>query len=88
MLILDVTKKKVLSVFEDIVEDGAVAPKEQMLHSIPECMTFRKCQGAGAPLFIVFPNTFEDVVGGGAVAPGEQCSFFCNIPKYMIFQKR
>ena len=62
--------------------------KCSILHSIPECMTFRKCQGAGAPLSIVFPNTFEDVVGDGAVAPGEQCSFFRNIPKYMIFQKR
>ena len=62
--------------------------KCSILNSIHECMTFRKCQGAGAPLSIVFPNTFEDVVGDGAVAPGEQCSFFRNIPKYMIFQKR
>ena len=58
--------------------------KCSILHSIPECMTFRKCQGAGATLSIVFPNTFEDVVGDA----GEQCSFFRNIPKYMIFQKR
>ena len=62
--------------------------KCSILHSIPECMTFRKCQGAGAPLSIVFPNTCDDVVGDGAVAPGEQCSFSRNIPKYMIFQKR
>ena len=62
--------------------------KCSILHSIPECMTFRKCQGAGAPLSIVFPNTFEDVVGDGVVAPGEQCSFFGINPKYIIFQKR
>ena len=62
--------------------------KCSILHGTPECMSFRKCQGAGAPLSIVFPNTFEDVVGDGAVAPGEQCSFFRNIPKYMIFQNR
>ena len=45
--------------------------KCSILHSIPECMTFRKCQGAGAPLSVVFPNTFEDVVGDGAVTPGD-----------------
>ena len=64
--------------------------KCSILNSIPEYMTFRKCQGADAPLSLVFSNTFEDAVGDGAVAPGEQCfwTFFRNIPKYMIFQTR
>ena len=70
------------------MEQLLLKSKRSNLHYIPEYMTLQKCQGAGAPLSIVFPNPFEDVVGDGAVAPGEQCSFYCNIPKYMIFQKR
>ena len=64
-----------------------IKSKCSIFHSIPEYMTFRKHQGVGALLSVVFPNTFEDIVGVGAVASGEQCSFFCNISKYMIYFK-
>ena len=56
------------------MEQLLLKSKCSILHSIPEYMTFRKCQGADAPLSLVFPYTFEDAVGMERLLLGSSAS--------------